>query len=88
MADEFDRLTWQVRGFIGALDLTLVDKLAAHPGRDGDAARRDPRRPGSEAETLWREKYERWVRLLVERLPEPFDERLWTALVGARGATP
>ena len=42
----------------------------------------------SEAEALWREKYERWVRLLVERLPEPFDERLWTALVSARGATP
>jgi guanylate kinase len=28
------------------------------------------------------------IRLLVERLPEPFDERLWTALVSARAGTP
>ena len=88
VADEFERLTWQVRGFITALDLTLVDKLprilaemeALHAALHAGHA--------SEAEALWREKYERWVRLLVERLPEPFDERLWTALVSARGATP
>lgn len=88
VADEFERLTWQVRGFITALDLTLVDKLprilaemeALHAAILAGHA--------SEAEALWREKYERWVRLLVERLPEPFDERLWTALVSARAATP
>ena len=27
VADEFERLTWQVRGFIVALELTMVDKL-------------------------------------------------------------
>ena len=88
VAEEFDRLTWQVRIFIVALDLTLVDKLprilaemeALH------AALVD----GAGAEALWREKYERWVRTLVERLPEPFDEPLWAALTAgrARGATP
>ena len=41
-------------------------------------------------EAWCREKYERWVRTLVERLPEPFDEPLWSALTAgrARGATP
>ena len=88
VAEEFDRLTWQVRIFIVALDLTLVDKLphilaemeALHAALTG----------GGGADALWREKYERWVRTLVERLPEPFDEPLWAALTAgrARGATP
>jgi DNA-binding GntR family transcriptional regulator len=88
VAEEFDRLTWQVRIFIVALDLTLVDKLprilaemeALHAALVNAAG----------AEALWREKYERWVRTLVERLPEPFDEPLWAALTAgrARGATP
>ena len=37
-----------------------------------------------DAEDLWRDKFERWVRTLVERLPEDFDERLWTALTAGR----
>lgn len=88
VAEEFDRLTWQVRIFIVALDLTLVDKLprilaeleALHAALV----------TGAGAEALWREKYERWVRTLVERLPEPFDEPLWAALTAGRtrGATP
>ena len=88
VAEEFNRLTWQVRIFIVALDLTLVDKLprilaemeALHAALVN----------GAGAEALWREKYERWVRTLVERLPEPFDEPLWAALTAgrARGATP
>ena len=88
VADEFDRLTWQVRGFIVALDLTLVDKLPRILAEMETLHAAILAGRASEAETLWREKYERWVRLLVERLPEPFDERLWTALVSARGATP
>ncbi len=78
---EFERLTWQVRIFIAALDMTFDDKLprilaeveALHEAITGGLAH--------EAEALWREKYERWVRDLVERLPETFDEQLWTALV-------
>lgn len=83
---EFERLTWQVRIFIVALELTVEDKLprilaemealhaAISQGRTG------------EAEALWREKYERWVRDLVERLPEAFDERLWAALTSGPGS--
>ena len=41
------------------------------------------RRDAGEAETLWRVKYERWVRDLVALLPETFDEALWTALTRA-----
>jgi DNA-binding GntR family transcriptional regulator len=84
VAEEFDRLTWQVRIFIVALDLTLADKLprilaemeALHAAIVA----------GADAEALWRDKYERWVRTLVERLPEPFDEPLWSALTAARRA--
>ena len=43
---EFERLTWQVRAFLTALEIGYEDKLAAHPGRGRGAARRDrpPRR--------------------------------------------
>jgi hypothetical protein len=34
------------------------------------------RRPSA----LWREKFERWVRDLVELLPEEFDDELWASL--------
>ena len=85
---EFERLTWQVRSFIVALDLTLVDKLP-HILAEMEALHAAILAGGAgEAEALWRDKYERWVRLLVERLPEPIDERLWTALVSARAGTP
>jgi DNA-binding GntR family transcriptional regulator len=88
VAEEFDRLTWQVRIFIVALDLTLVDKLPRILAEM--EALHAALLAGSGAEALWREKYERWVRTLVERLPEPFDEPLWAALTAGRtrGATP
>lgn len=38
----------------------------------------------AEAERLWRDKFERWVRDLVDQLPEPFDEDLWAALTAGR----
>jgi hypothetical protein len=41
-----------------------------------------------EAERLWRDKFERWVRDLVELLPEPFDEDLWAALTAGRAVSP
>ena len=41
-------------------------------------------RDAARAEALWRKKYERWVRNLVELLPETFDEALWTALTSGR----
>jgi DNA-binding GntR family transcriptional regulator len=81
---EFERLTWQVRSFMTGLDISYEDKLprilaeveALHAAI---AARR-----ARDAEALWREKYERWVRNLVELLPETFDEALWMALTRGR----
>ena len=35
------------------------------------------------AERLWREKFERWIRDLVGRLDEDFDDELWVALTRA-----
>jgi DNA-binding GntR family transcriptional regulator len=83
---EWDRLTWQVRAFLTALEIGYEDKLARFLAEDealhAAIARRDP----AEAETLWRAKYERWVRDLVARLPEAFDEALWTALTAGKTA--
>jgi DNA-binding GntR family transcriptional regulator len=84
VAGEFERLTWQVRMFLGALEIDVLETLrrvvaevqalhAAIVARDVDAAGR-----------LWREKFERWIRDLVGRLEEDFDDELWVALT--RGA--
>jgi DNA-binding GntR family transcriptional regulator len=85
VAGEFDRLTWQVRWFLGALGLDLLRTLprvvaevvALHEAiaaRDVEAASR-----------LWREKFERWIRDLVGRLEEDFDDELWAALTRGAG---
>ena len=83
----FERLTWQVRMFLGALDIDLLDTLprvvaevqALHEAivaRDVDAAAR-----------LWREKFERWIEGLVGRLGEDFDDDLCVALTRGGRAT-
>ena len=60
----------------------------AHPGRDGGAARRDRSPAPARPRSCGAKSSSAGSALLVERLPEPFDERLWTALVSARAATP
>ena len=86
VALEFERLTWQVRTFLGALDIDLRETLprviaevqALHDAiADGDVRT---------AERLWREKFERWIRDLVGRLGEDFDDELWAALTRGAGA--
>jgi DNA-binding GntR family transcriptional regulator len=85
VAGEFERLTWQVRMFLGALGIDLLRTLprvvaevqalhAAILARDAEAADR-----------LWREKFERWIRDLVGRLEEDFDDELWAALTRGAG---
>src|SRR5262249_33751768 len=80
VAAEFDRLTWQVGVFVGALEIDLLDTLprvfaevqALHEAivaRDAETARR-----------LWGEKFERWIRDVIGRLEEDFDDELWIAL--------
>jgi DNA-binding GntR family transcriptional regulator len=86
---EWERLTWQVRMFIASLDTHYTDKLstmleeietlyAAIAGGDVGGA-----------EKLWREKFERWVRDFMQRMPgEDFDVGLWVALTsGGRSQT-
>jgi DNA-binding GntR family transcriptional regulator len=81
---EFDRLTWQVRAFLTALEIGYDDKLPRILAEVEGLHAAIGRRAAGEAEALWREKYERWVRNLVELLPETFDEALWTALTSGR----
>ena len=80
VAGEFDRLTWQVRMFLGALDIDVLAGLprivaevqalhAAIVARDAETAAR-----------VWREKFERWISGLVGRLDEDFDDAHWVAL--------
>jgi DNA-binding GntR family transcriptional regulator len=81
---EFERLTWQVRMFVGALEIDMLPTLerviaevhALHEAvlvRDVHAAER-----------VWREKFERWISDLVGHLDDDFDDALWVALT--RGA--
>ena len=80
VAGEFDRLTWQARMFVGALDIDVLESLprivaevqalhAAIVARDAETAAR-----------VWREKFEHWISGLVGRLDEDFDDALWVAL--------
>ena len=77
---EWDRLTWQVRLFLTALEIGYEDKLERFLAEDEALNAAISRRQARQAEALWRSKYERWVRDLVALLPEAFDEALWTAL--------
>jgi DNA-binding GntR family transcriptional regulator len=79
-AREWDRLTWQVRTFLTALDIAYEDKLERFLAEDEALHAAIADGDGPRAETLWRAKYERWVRDLVALLPEAFDEALWAAL--------
>jgi DNA-binding GntR family transcriptional regulator len=84
VAGEFDRLTWQVRMFLGALEidvLATLDRVVAEVQALHEAI---VARDVQAAERLWREKFERWIRDLVGRLEEDFDDELWVALT--RGA--
>jgi DNA-binding GntR family transcriptional regulator len=81
---EFERLTWQVRSFMTGLAISYEDKLPRILAEVEALHAAIAARNAVEAETLWREKYERWVRNLVELLPETFDEQLWTALTSGR----
>jgi DNA-binding GntR family transcriptional regulator len=81
---EFERLTWQVRAFMTALDIGYEDKLSRILAEVEALHAAIAARDAPQAEALWREKYERWVRNLVELLPETFDEALWTALTSGR----
>jgi DNA-binding GntR family transcriptional regulator len=77
---EFDRLTWQVRIFIATLDISVEDKLPRILAEVEALHEAIVDRRQADAERLWREKFEAWVRDLVELLPEEFDDELWASL--------
>jgi DNA-binding GntR family transcriptional regulator len=77
---EWDRLTWQVRLFLTALEIGYEDKLERFLAEDEALHAAIGRGDTRATEAVWRAKYERWVRDLVALLPEAFDEALWTAL--------
>jgi DNA-binding GntR family transcriptional regulator len=81
---EFDRLTWQVRIFIATVEISVEDKLTRILSEVEALHVAILDRRQADAERLWREKFEAWVRDLVELLPDEFDEDLWAALTSAR----
>jgi DNA-binding GntR family transcriptional regulator len=82
---EFERLTWQVRMFLGALRITTLDDLDRVVAEVQALHEAILARDVHAAERLWREKFERWIDDLVGRLDEDFDHDLWVALTRGAG---
>ncbi len=85
VAREFERLTWQVRMFLGALDIDVLDRLERVLAEVQALHEAILARDVHAAERLWREKFERWISDLVGRLDEDFDHDLWVALTRGAG---
>jgi DNA-binding GntR family transcriptional regulator len=83
---EFERLTWQVRMFLGALEIDVLDNLERVIAEVQALHEAILARDVHAAERLWREKFERWISDLVGRLEEDFDHDLWVALTRAEPA--
>jgi DNA-binding GntR family transcriptional regulator len=80
VARQFDQLTSQVRIFIGTRGLRFDDKLPLMLAEVRDLHLAIVGRNPSQAERLWREKFERWVRDFMDQMAAGFDQRLWVAL--------
>ena len=85
VSTEFERLTWQVRMFLGALDIDVLDNLDRVVAEVRALHEAIADRDVLAAERLWREKFERWITDLVGRLDEDFDRDLWVALTRGAG---
>src|SRR4051812_2483721 len=82
---EFERLTWQVRMFLGALEIDVLDDLEPVVAEVQALHEAILARDVHTAERLWREKFERWISHLVGRLEADFDHDLWVALTRGAG---
>lgn len=82
---DFERLTWQVRMFLGALDIDVLDNLERVIAEVQALHEAILARDVQAAERLWREKFERWITDLVGRLGEGFDHDLWITLTRGAG---
>jgi DNA-binding GntR family transcriptional regulator len=85
VSQEFERLTWQVRMFLGALAIDVLDNLERVVAEVQALHEAILARDVAAAERLWREKFERWISDLVGRLDEDFDHDLWVALTRGAG---
>lgn len=88
VARQFDQLTWQVKIFIGAMNIRYDEKLAEMLQEMDALHHAIVGREVAEAERLWREKFERWVRDTVDQLAEGFDRDLWVALTSGIAPSP
>lgn len=77
---QFDQLAWQVRIFIAAMGVQYDDKLEVMLAEVQALHRAIIAGDGPEARRLWRDKFERWVRDLVDGLVDDFDRDLWVTL--------
>ncbi len=82
LAREFERLSWHVRMFIATLDLRFADQLATMLQEVEQLFAAIVAGDEAVAQRLWREKFERWMRHIVDRLPqdEHLDAAMWVAL--------
>jgi DNA-binding GntR family transcriptional regulator len=80
VADEFARLTWQVRMFVGALEIDVLAALPRLIAEDQALHEAILARDAGAAVQLWGAKFEHWIRDLLDRLEEDFDDELWIAL--------
>ncbi len=80
VARQFDQLTWQVRIFIGTMGIRFDDRQGEMLTEVRDLHQAIVGRNAAQAERLWREKFERWVRHFIDQMADGFDRGLWVAL--------
>lgn len=85
---QFDQLTWQVRIFIGTMGIRYDDKLPQMLDEVRELHHAIVSRNPAEAERVWRDKFERWVRDFIDQMAEGFDRELWGALTNGISAAP
>ncbi len=88
VARQFAQLTWQVKVFIATMGIRYDDKLSQMLSEVRDLHRAIVSGDSLEAERLWREKFERWVRDFIDQMAEGFDRDLWIALSSGSPAKP
>jgi DNA-binding GntR family transcriptional regulator len=83
---QFDQLRWQVRIFMAVRDLRFDDKVSLIVDEIRDLHHAIAGQLETEAERLWREKFERWVRNFMDQMDEHFDRELWATLTSGMSA--
>jgi DNA-binding GntR family transcriptional regulator len=78
---EFERLTFQLRMIISELGIRFGDHLSVIESQDCELFAAVSNGRAADAERLWKEQREYWLRDIITYLPGAgFDEDLWIAL--------